>query len=243
MLMKLLSGALAAAALLPQAAVADVTYTYAGATFDNVNVLTLLDAEVPPEVAVAQSAAARAVLLNDRIGITLTTPVYMPSGWTSIDSTGIYGELAAPLGPLQAGNPGAGVTWSLTNSAFGGDGHIQLDNLLSFDPWTQSRLTVSLHVGAGNAIDAWEISMLPGQMYGPPNWEILMTSSSANGDSLLYEFGAAHGYQRRVAATATIGGWTVSGSPVAAVPEPGLGAMLLAGLAAVAAAATQRKRA
>jgi hypothetical protein len=239
---KLMLGALVGALAMPLAAMADVTYTYTGATFNDVNVQTWLDPEVPPEVALAQSAAAKAILLNDHIGITLTTPVYIPTGWSSITYTGITGELSGPLYGLQADYPGAGVSWTLTNSAFGGSGHIQLDNIGAFDPWLDSRLTVSLHVGSGNVIDAWDISVLPGEAYGAPNWDIHVASSSTNGDSLLHEFGAAHYAQRREAATTDIGTWAVSGSPVAAVPEPASYALLLAGLALVAGAA-QRKRA
>jgi hypothetical protein len=243
MAIKILLSALAASAFaLPHAAMADVTYTYTGATFNDVNVQTWLDPEVPPEVALAQSAAAKAILLNDHIGITLTTPVYLPTGWSNISYTGIVGELSGPLYALQADYPGAGVSWTLTNTAFGGSGHILLDNLGSFDPWLESQLTVSLHVGTGNVIDAWEITVLPGLAYGAPNWDIHVASSSTGGDSLVHEFGAAHYAQRREAATTDIGAWAVSGSPVAVVPEPASYALLLAGLALVAGAA-QRKRA
>jgi hypothetical protein len=235
---RLFSCALAAAVLsLSQPALADVSYVYTGAKFDNVNVLTIQDPEVPPEIALAQSAAAKAILLNDRIGITLTTPVAIPTGWSSIDQTGVYGELSAPLAALQASNPGSGVNWTLTNTAFGGQGHIGLFNTI--DPWLDSRLSVSLHVNAGHAIDAWEITLLPGLDYGPPNWDIAVGSSSAQGDSLLYEFGAAHYYQRREAATSSIGDWTVSGSPV---PEASATSMLLAGLALTGALLRQRQR-
>ena len=243
MVIKLMLSALAATALaLPQAALADVTYAFTGATFTDVTVQTWLDAEVPPEVALAQSAAAKAILLDDHLGITLTTPVYIPTGWSNISYMGVTGELGAPLGALQATNPGAGVDWTLTNTAFGGNGHIQLDNLWTFDPWLESRLSVSLHVSAGNVIDAWEITVLPGEAYGAPNWDIRVSSSSTDGDSLLHEFGASHYAQRREAATTEIGTWTVSGSPVAPVPEPASYALLVAGLALVAGAA-QRKRA
>lgn len=225
----------------PCVALADVTYTYTGAKFDNVNVVTIQDPEVPPAVSEAASAAAKAVLLNDQIGLTLTTPIYLPQGWTALDPTGIYGALAAPLYDHQAINPGSGVSWTFTNSAMGGAGQIALDNVGSFDPWSDSALRVSVHVSAGNVIDAWEISFAPGEMYGPPNWDVGMSSSSSTGDTLLYEFGAAHFYQRREAATDTIGSWTISGSPVTAVPEAGAATMLLAGLGAMA--ALRRRRA
>jgi hypothetical protein len=241
MAMKLMLSALAAAALAaPPAAMADVSYTYTGKIFNDVNVLTIQDPEVPPEIALAESAAAKVILLGDHLGVTLTTPVYIPAGWSNISYMGVSGELYGPLSAQQSGNPGAGVTWSLTNTAFAGSGHIDLNN--SIDTWLENRLSVSVHVSAGNVIDAWEITLLPGEVYGPPNWDIRVASSSTGGDSLLYEFGAAHYYQRREAANADVGGWVVSGSPVAAVPEPASYALLLAGLALVAGAA-QRKRA
>jgi hypothetical protein len=241
MVVKLMLSALAAAALaVPQAAIADVSYTYTGNIFNDVNVLTIHDPEVPPEIALAESAAAKAILLSDHLGITLTTPVYIPVGWSNISYTGISGELYVPLYAQQPSNPGAGVNWTLTNTAFAGGGHIDLNN--GIDTWLENRLSVSVHVSAGNVIDAWEITLLPGEVYGPPNWNMHASSSSVSGDSVLYEFGAAHYYQRREAANADVGTWAVTGSPVAAVPEPASYALLLAGLALVA-GATQRKRA
>ncbi|MRX08770.1 hypothetical protein GJ697_13070 [Pseudoduganella sp. FT25W] len=230
MALRLITTALAAIVVgIAQPAFADVTYSYTGAKFDNVKVLTIFDPEVPPENALAESARVKAILLNDQINITLTTPVYIPAGWTTFDYTGVYGELGVALWSLQPSNPGAGVGWTLTNSAFGGSGHIQVENIFNYDPWMDSRLSVSLHVGAGNTIDAWEITMLPGDAYGPPTWDIKMGSSSTTGDTLLYEFGAAHGYQRQEAATSTIGNWTVAGP----VTEPGPATLMLGGLAAL----------
>ncbi len=225
MMLKLLAGAVAALGFV-QAAMADVTYTYTGAKFDNVNVLTLYDPEVPPENALAESARVKAILLNDRIGLTLTTQFYLPAGWNTIDYTGF------------AGAPGTSVDWRLTNSAFGGSGHIEADNVFNYDPWLDPRLSVSLHVGTNHAIDAWQFSMEPDDAHGPPTWHILMTSSSTTGDSLLYEFGANHGYQRQQAATTTIGAWTLVGSPV---PEPGTALLMLAGLGALGVALRQRR--
>lgn len=225
MVFKLIAGALVALGF-SQTALADVTYTYTGAKFDNVNVLTLYDAEVPPENALAESARVKAILLNDQLGLTLTTPTYIAAGWTTIDYTGISGTFVS------------GVDWKLSNSAFGGSGHIAQDNLPSYDPSLDPRLTVSLHVGANNSIDAWQFSMLPSDAYGPPTWHILMSSSSTAGDSLLYEFGANHGYQRQDAATTTIGAWSAIGSPV---PEPGPAGLMLAGLAAVGMILRQRR--
>jgi hypothetical protein len=240
MALKLLAGALAALCF-SQAALAAVTYTYTGAKFTDVTVVTFLDPEVPPEWAIEQSAAAKAILLNDQLGITLTSPVYMPSGWTTIDSTGIYGQLAAPLSTLPAHGIDDGIHWTLSNTAFNTSGHVALDNLLVFDPWLDSNLSLSLHVGAGNTIDAWEISIVPGEAWGPPTFHISFGSSSITGDTLVHEFSANHGSQSKHAAVPTPGSWAVSGSPVAAVPEPGTAAMLLAGLAFTGAVLRKRR--
>ena len=241
-MIKLLLSTLAATALaLPQAAMADVTYAFTGATFNNVTVQTWLDDDAPPGSEEAESAAAKAILLTDHIGITLTTPVYIPAGWSIVSYVGVIGEPGGPLAALQPSYPGAGVDWTLTNTAFNTGGHIVQDNIISFDPWLESRLTVSLHVSAGNVVDAWEITVLPSEAYGAPNWDIRVSSSSISGDTLLHEFGAAHFAQRKEAATTEIGVWTVSGSPVAPVPEPASYALLLAGLATIGTLARRRR--
>ena len=228
MALKLLAGALAAL-LLAQTASAQIIYTYTGAKFNNVNVQTILDPEVPPEQASLQSAAAKAILLNDQLVITLTSPVYLPSGWTTIDPTGIYGQLAAPLSALPP--PGTGIGWTLINTAFSTNGQTLLDNVMAFDPSIHSRFSASLHVGASNVIDAWDITVLPSDAYSPPNWHIAVGSSSVSGDTLLYEFGASRYYQRREATVDTPGSWAVSGGPMAAVAEPDAITLLLGGLA------------
>jgi hypothetical protein len=241
MTLKLLAGALIALGF-SQAALADVTYTYTGAKFNDVTVLTINDPEVPPEIALGQSAAAKAILLNDQLGFTLKTPVYMPAGWTTIDYTGVYGQLAAPLATLPPLGYDASVSWTVTNTAWTSQGTVQLDNVFAYDPWLDSKLSLSVHVGAGNAIDAWTISIVPGEAWGPPTFDIAVGSSSITGDTLLYEFAANHGYQRKEAAVTTAGTWALSGSPITAVPEPGTAAMLLAGLALTGAMLRKQKR-
>jgi hypothetical protein len=239
MALRLLAGALAALCV-TQAALAQVSYTYTGAKFNQVNVLTFLDAELPPEWALEQSAAAKAILLNDQIGVTLVSPVYLPTGWTTIAPFGLYGELATKLSTLPPLGIDASVSWALTNSAYSAGGVTLWDNFSHFDPSVDSRFTASLHVGAGNVIDSWEITLLPSDAYEPPTWQIAIGSSSADGDTLLYEFGANHYYQRREAAVGTAGSWAVSGTPLAVVPEPGAASMLLGGLALIGAALRKR---
>jgi hypothetical protein len=71
--------------------------------------------------------------------------------------------------------------------------------------------------------------MAPGEA-GQFMWLRELSSSRSSGDALLTLDAGNHYYYSRQAANAAPGVWTLSGTPVAAVPEPVTGALWLAGL-------------
>jgi hypothetical protein len=241
-----LLAALATAACLPLSAMADVSYTYTGQRFTAATAQVEWDGQ-PPESAAADSAAAAAALLADRTSFTFSVPVYMPQGWSSFSNTApISGTLTAPLMELQAGGyTDPGVTWSGGSSLVTDNGHISLTPPAIPEPEppfsVPPAISVSVHVGANNQIDEWEISMTPGYIPAAFFLDAGLSSSSANGDKLSYTYYDRHFSNRQQASTGNPGAWAVSGSPVAPVPEPSQHAMLLAGLALGGYAARRRR--
>jgi len=232
----------AAAALLylPLAASADVSYSYTGKLFNDVYAQIAWEGE-PPEVSAQRSADATAALLADRITIGFTSPVYIPQGWSTFGSTfqGYGGALLAPLQALaDNGVKDPGITWHVNSSLFSGNGHIAL----AFDPaaydwlWA-SAISVAVHVGADQQIDAWSLSMSPGMAVGETavTWQQQLSSSSDQGDRILLDTIGRRYVATEYGVSATPGTWAVNGSPVSLVPEPVAAAMLLAGLATLVA--------
>jgi MYXO-CTERM domain-containing protein len=231
--------ALLALLSLPLAAQADVTYSYTGNLFNNVSAQVAWDDE-PPEYAAVRSAEAAAALHADRVSISFSSPVYIPAGWSSFTSIfdGYGGALAAPLRALaNAGYHDPGITWSANSSLFNGSGHISLDfDPASYDWAYASAVSVSVHVGANHQIDAWELSMTPGFAVGATavTWTQQLSSSSANGDRVFWDTIERRYVATELGANSTPGSWLLSGSETSAVPEPGIGWLLTAGLAALA---------
>lgn len=244
---RLIATALAAAVCLPLSAMADVSYTYTGNLFNVSHARLEWDGQ-PPESVEEVSAAAAAALLTDRTSFTFSVPVYIPQGWSSFSSTTpISGALAASLMTLQAGGyADPGVTWSGSSSLVTDNGHVSLQPP-PIDPDPQPPfyqppvISVSVHVGANNQIDVWEISLKPG--FIPSNYFLgaSLSSSSASGDKLDYTYFTSHYSDRQDASNGAAGTWTVSGSPVAPVPEPASYALMLAGLATVGTLARRRR--
>jgi hypothetical protein len=234
---RLAAKAAAAMALcLPLAATADVTYSYTGNLFNSVDATIWFEGD-SPETNAANTDAARAALLADNITIGFTSPVYLPTGWSDFSTVGAYsGALGASLQALaSAGVNDPGITWNVQNSLFTGNGHISLVfDGPAFDWAYASRLTVSVHADANHQVDAWEISMEPGAVFGFFESAREFTSSSSGGDWLLSTDAGNHYYYYQSGANATPGVWSVSGSPLAVVPEPAGAAMLLAGMAGLA---------
>lgn len=229
----LLAKAAATVALcLPLMATADITYTYRGKAFNNVNTEILMDGDTPEQNA-ANTAAAAAALAIDRVRISFSSPVYLPDGWSNFSTVGAYsGALAASLQALaDGGTADPGISWKVQTSLFSGDGHISLQfDGASFDWNNASRLNVSVHADSNHNIDAWEISMEPGYGVGAFSWARELSSSSSDGDRLLFENAGNHYYDHREAANASAGRWSVTDGPVSPTPEPAPAAMLLSGL-------------
>jgi hypothetical protein len=216
-------------------AMADVTYSYTGKSFKEVHAQFDIDGDSAQELA-AKAAAAEATLRTKRLKLSLVSPVYMPAGWSNFSSTGAYGgAVAAPLQSLaDKGIADPGISWNVQTSLFSGNGHISLAfDGASFDWANASRVTVSVHVGAGHQIDAWTLSMEPGYGAGALLWVQQLSSSNTGGDSVLFENGSGHYFEHQDAASLTPGTWAVSGSPLLPVPEAPASAMLLAGLAGI----------
>jgi hypothetical protein len=238
----LVKAAAAALLCLPLVAAADVTYSYTGNLFNDVYARVAWEDELEEDIAAA-SAALEAKLLQDKVTISFTTPIYLATGWSTFSSTGGYtGAMATALqgwAGANGGNPG--ISWSVNTSIFDGSGVIPLfgssPNDLDFD----SRIAVSVHVGSNHQIDAWELSMAPGYLLTDFGWRQALTSSSVSGDSVLFENAYHHYSEHQDAANADAGVWALSGSEVAAVPEPASSAMLLAGLVAVGLMHRRRK--
>jgi hypothetical protein len=219
----------------PLAALAQVTYSYTGAKYDQVSV-SLYQWGEDHAVTDARAAAAAAALRDQQLTFSFTAPVFLPAGWSTFSTTGGYtGALLNSMTAFeqQHGVNNPAVTWSADSALWAESGNVALHfDPASFDPDWDSRLSVSLHADANNVIDAWQFSVQPGPaMYWTYYYSLGMTGSSADGD----RSDLAGSYPRccwdvRQAATTTAGSWTRTGSPVLAVPEPATCAMLLAGL-------------
>jgi hypothetical protein len=244
---RLIAAALAASACLPLSAMADVSYTYTGNLFTDSHALVAVDGQ-PPESIAETSAAAAAALLTDRTSFTFSVPVYIPQGWSSFSSTTpISGALAAPLMGLQTGGyADPGVTWNGGSSLVKDHGHVSLQPApILPDPespdYQPPVISVSVHVGTNNQIDAWEISLTPGYIHYAVLLTASLSSSSTSGDKLFYDYIDRHFSNEQEASNGTAGAWTVSGSPVAPVPEPSGYALMLAGLATIGTLALRRR--
>lgn len=218
----------------PLAALAQVTYSYTGAKYDQVSV-SLYQWDEDPAVTDARAAAATAALRDQQLTFSFTAPVYLPAGWSTFNTTGGYtGALLNSMTAFeqQHGTNNPGVSWNADSALWGDSGTVALHfDPASFDPDRDSTLSVSLHVGANNVIDAWEFSVQPGPLWYWTYYNQSLSGSSVNGDYT--DLASSHPrccWDVRQAATATAGSWAATGSQVLAVPEPATYAMLLAGL-------------
>ncbi|MES2740832.1 MAG: PEP-CTERM sorting domain-containing protein [Pseudomonadota bacterium] len=224
------------ALIMPLAATADVTYTYTGSNFTDVSAMIIHYPNWPTgEVYedVAAEAAVKESLLSRGLYLSLTTPVYLPAGWSTFSTAGGYsGALLTSMINLEQhhGMDNPGISWSANSGLWNDHGKVALHNDPANVEWD---LSTSLHVNASGIIDAWEFSLLSSDAYAIANAinQTNMGGSSSNGDAIDWDASAPRWLtDHRAASTAAIGSWASAGSPVLAVPEPATYAMLLAGL-------------
>lgn len=226
---------------LPLAASADVTYSYTGQNFAVADaVLSSMEIEFTPEQILAFESDLKAGLLASSLTMSITLPVYLPSGWSSFSNNAILpSPLLDSLNLLKNTQTLADPTVSFDAEAspqlglFVGGGSVATDGPRGF---STSVFSVLVHADANHAIDAWNIEVRP--------WvsgDTILLQSAAGGDYLSFDSVRRAGAVHYVASNATAGDWAMSGTAVTAVPEPAGYGMLLGGLGLMGWASRRRR--
>lgn len=219
----------------PLAATARVSYTYtAGSNYTDAS--AVITTSTPYDSTTWRDVGAEQALLHERLTFSLDTPDYLPAGWSTLTGGGYPNAMLSTLS-TQDHPTDPNAFWFAESGLFSGSGVVNS----GYDLVT---LSMSVHVGADHAIDAWEFAV----SYVPSDdWQNYVQSgligSSVNGDLTYSSVSAKYYLKDYSAATSVIGTWEFSGSPDthAPVPEPATYAMLLAGLGMIGVTARRKQ--